>query len=383
MFKKLVLVVMSLLLVFTIGLSGCTNGDDNGNTKTEDGFKIAKEDLKVGVVFISPVNDGGYSTMHYNGIEKMITDVGLNDSQIITKENVSDSDDSSKNVIISLINEGCNVIIGTSYGYGKIMYDLAAEYEDVIFLHCSGSYKNDTNMANYFGRMYQARFLSGLAAGLKTESNKIGYVAAQPYAEVIRGINAFTLGVRAVNPDATVKVLWTNSWYEPNTEKTNAETLIADGCDVITQHQDSTSAQIAAQEKGVFSIGYNGDMSEVAPDAHLTAPSWDWSKYYTTEIKSIIDGTWEPSAKWPGLESGIVYLSELSDFAAEGTQEKVDEYKAKIEDGSFKVFGGREIKDNEGNVVVTADTVTLSDEELLSMNWLVEGVIGEVPKVQD
>jgi len=364
-------------------LTACKESNDGGKDRVgfEPGKPIAKEDLKIGVLYISPTDDGGYSTMHYNGIIKMAENLGLDKSKnLVHLQNIPDTGDASRQEIINLIDDGCNVIIGTSYGYGKIMHELADQYKDVIFIHCSGEYNNDHNMSNFFGRMYQVRFLSGIVAGMNTKSNKIGYVAAHPIAEVIRGLNAFTLGVRTVNPEATVKVLWTNSWYDPNVEKQNALSLIADGCDVIAQHQDSTSAQQAAEEQGVYSIGYNADMSKAAPNAHLCAPSWDWSVYYTKEIKDIIEGNWKPSNQWPGIETGIVYLSEIANFAAEGTKEKVEEYKQKLINGEFKVFGGREIKDNKGNIKVTPDIETLTDEQLLTMDWLVEGVIGDIPQ---
>lgn len=380
MFKKTTVFLLTLFLVLAVLLAGCDNGGDNdkkGRVGFEPGKPIAKEDLKIGIIYISPTDDGGYSTMHYNGVTKMADELGLDKSKnLVHVENISDEGDECRQYIINLIDDGCNVIIGTSYGYGPVMNDLADKYDDVVFIHCSGEYNNDHNMANFFGRMYQARFLSGIVAGMNTETNKIGYVAAHPIAEVVRGLNAFTLGVRAVNPEATVHVLWTNSWYEPLKEKYNASTLIAQDCDVIAQHQDSTSAQEAAEEAGKKSIGYNADMSAAAPNAHLCAPSWDWSKYYTAEIKALIDGDWKPEYKWPGIETGIVHLSEISDSAVEGTKEKVEEFKEKILNGEFKIFGGREIKDNEGNIKVTADTATLTDEQLLTMDWLVEGVVG-------
>jgi basic membrane protein A len=163
---------------------------------------------------------------------------------------------------------------------------LSKEYPEVTFFHCSG-YKQTENMSNYFGRMYQPRYLSGIIAGMKTETNKIGYVAAFPIPEVIRGINAFTLGVQSVNPDAEVEVVWTSTWYNPATEKEAAVSLLDAGADVITQHQDTVGPQQAAEERGAYSIGYNTDMRDMAPKAYMTAPVWNWGPYYIEQVKNV------------------------------------------------------------------------------------------------
>ena len=187
------------------------------------------------------------------------------------------------------------------------------------------------------------------------------------------GLDAFTLGVRTVNPDATVYVKYTNTWYDPTVERQTADALIAMGCDVIAQHQDSTMAQVAAQEAGVWGCGYNADMTAAAPDAHLCAPIWNWSVIYKTELENVINGTWTCENYFLGMQEGMVGLSELTKNCAEGTQEVVDEWTAKIMDGSFDVFDG-EIKDNEGNVRVAAGE-RLTDAEITSIDWLVEGVV--------
>ena len=353
-------------------LSGCADNNEEGDAVSK---------LKIGVVYIGNISDPvGFSTEHYKGIMNAAKKLGIKESQILQREEVPDSDNSCKEVFESLIANGCNVIIGTSYGYGQYMDELASDpdYKDIIFMHCSGSFLNDVNFSNYFGRMYQARYLTGIAAGLRTESNKIGYVAAMPIPEVIRGLNAFTLGVRSVNPDAEVIVRWTNTWGDPNKEKSTAETLIADGCDVIAQHQDSDAAQIAAEENEVWAIGYHSDMSVSAKNYSITSAVWNLEVYYEEQLSDIINGEWKPGvAYWGGIKEGVVGIAPLTAQAAEGTQEKIDEVMAKFMDGSFDVFANYEIKDQDGNVKVTEDT-KLSDEELLSMMWLVEGVVGSI-----
>jgi basic membrane protein A len=372
MYKKMILVMVAIVMALSV-FSGCT-GDNDG-----DGDAVSK--LKIGVVYIGNISEPvGFSTEHYKGIMAAAKSLGIKESQILQREEVSDNDESCKEVFESLIANGCNVIIGTSYGYGTYMNDLANDpaYKDIIFMHCSGEYKNDVNFSNFFGRMYQARYLTGIVAGLKTETNKIGYVAAVGIPEVIRGINAFTLGVKSVNPDAEVIVRWTNTWGNPSIEKSTAETLISEGCDVITQHQDTDAAQIAARENKVWAIGYHSDMAVSSKEYNLTSAIWNLEAYYEQQFTDIINGEWKPGvAYWGGIKEGVVDIAPLSDNVAEGTQAKVDEVLAKFKDGSFDVFANYEIKDQDGNVKVTADS-KLTDEELLSMMWFVEGVVGTI-----
>ena len=186
--------------------------------------------------------------------------------------------------------------------------NVAKKYPNVIFMHCSG-FKTAPNVGTYFGRIYQARYLSGIVAGKSTQSNVIGYVAAHPIPEVVRGINAFTLGVRSVNPDAKVKVIWTNTWYDPAKEKQAALSLLDAGADVIAQHQDTPGPQQAAEERGKLSIGYNTDMSKMAPKAVLTSAIWNWGPYYVNIVDSVKKGTWKSEQYWGSMKDNIVTLA--------------------------------------------------------------------------
>lgn len=363
--KRRVLCLLLAVLSLAMILTGCAG--QGGATK---------EKVKVGFVYIGSAGDKGYTYAHELGRKYVLEKLG-DKVEILYQENVSDSDNSSVAVMQSFIDQGCTVIFANSYGYMDYMYDIAKDYPNVKFLHCSG-YKSSDNMLNYFGRIYQARYLSGIVAGMKTQTNKIGYVGAFPIPEVVRGINAFTLGVRSVNPDATVEVVWTNTWYDPATEKQAAIALLDNNCDVIAQHQDTTAPQQAAEERGKWSIGYNCDTSEVATKSYMTAPIWNWGPYYAAQIQKVIDGTWKPENYWGGINDGIVDLAPLTANAPEGAQAKVDEMKAKIKSGEFKVFEGP-IKDQTGAVKVPAGTV-MTDEELLSFDWFVEGVVGTIPK---
>ncbi len=362
--KKRIFCLLIAVLCFTMLLTGCQDSKGKGG----------KNEVKVGFVFIGTGKDAGYTYAHEQARLYVEEKLGV---ETIYQENVNDSDNSSIAVMQSLIDQGCNVIFANSFGFMEYVHEMALEYPDVKFLHCSG-YLDAENMLNYFGRIYQPRYLSGIVAGMKTETNKIGYVAAYPIPEVIRGINAFTLGVRSVNPDATVEVVWTSTWYDPATEKNAAIALLDKNCDVIAQHQDTTAPQQAAEERGKWAIGYNCDTSEIVPKAFLTAPVWNWAPYYANQVQKVIDGTWKSENYWGGMKDGIVDLAPLTKNAPEGAQAKVDEMKAKIISGEFDVFYGP-IKDQSGNIKVPEGS-SLTDEEMLSLDWFVEGVIGTLPE---
>lgn len=338
---------------------------------------IAKEDIKVGVIHLSdPAEGSGYSYTHDQGIVGMQKSLGLDDSQIVRKNKVDDQDATAIDTAIrECIEEGCNIIFATSWGYMDTCEALAEEYPDVIFSHGTGYKSNGENFNNYFGRIYQARYLSGIAAGLKTKSNKIGYVAAMDInnSEVTGGCNAFAMGAYSVNPDAEVYVKVTNSWFDPEGEKQAAEALIAAGCDVVGQHCDTPNPQLAAEEKGVFGVGYNSDMSKDAPKAVLTSVVWDWSVYYTEAVKSVIDGTWTGENYFGGMADGLVDIAPLSDFCEEGTKEKVEEARAKIVSGDWDVFDGV-IETNDGSTVGT-EGQHMSDGDITGkMNWYFKNV---------
>lgn len=341
---------------------------------------IPKEEIKVGVIHITdPAEGSGYTYTHDLGIQGMQKTIGLEDSQIIRKNKIPDTDPTAtENAIRECIEEGCNVIFATSFNYMDTCEKLAAEYPDIIFSHGTGYKSNGTNFNNYFGRIYQSRYLSGIAAGLKTESNKIGYVAAmdKENTEVTGGLDAFAMGIYSVNPDAEVYVKVTNSWYDPEGEKQAAEALIAKGCDVIGQHCDTPNPQLAAEEAGVWGVGYNSDMSKDAPDAVLCSVMWDWSKYYTTAVQSVIDGTWTGENYYGGMKEGLVTLSELSGLNDPEAKAKIEEAEAKMLDGSFNVFDGV-IETNDGSTVGT-EGGTLDDATITGdIHWYFKNVVEE------
>lgn len=338
---------------------------------------IAKEDIKVGVLYISdPAEGSGYSYTHDLGIQGMQENLGLSSDQIVRKI-VDDSDAQATEASIrECIDEGCNVIFSTSWGYMETTSAMAEEYPDIYFSHGTGYMSNGKNFNNYFGRIYQARYLSGIVAGMNTKSNLIGYVAAQDSSnsEVTGGIDAFAIGVASVNPDAKINVIITNSWYDPEKEEAASRQLLDMGCDVMAQHCDTAYPQTLAQERGVYGIGYNSDMSKETPDSCLTSVIWNWSAYYTSAVKSIIDGSWDGSNYYGGMAEGLVGITNLASFAAEGTQEKVDEATAAILSGQSNVFDG--VMTTNTGETIGQEGSTLDDATITGgINWYYHNVV--------
>lgn len=338
---------------------------------------IAKEDIKVGVLYISdPAEGSGYSYTHDLGIQGMQENLGLSSDQIVRKI-VDDSDAQATEASIrECIDEGCNVIFSTSWGYMETTAAMAEEYPDIYFSHGTGYKSNGKNFNNYFGRIYQARYLSGIVAGMNTKNNLIGYVAAQDSSnsEVTGGIDAFAIGVASVNPDAKINVIITNSWYDPEKEEAASRQLLDMGCDVMAQHCDTAYPQTLAQERGVYGIGYNSDMSKETPDSCLTSVIWNWSAYYTSAVKSIIDGSWDGSNYYGGMAEGLVGITNLASFAAEGTQEKVDEATAAILSGQSNVFDG--VMTTNTGETIGQEGSTLDDATITGgINWYYHNVV--------
>lgn len=331
------------------------------------------EPLKAAFVYIGIPGDLGWTYEHDRGRKYMEEQLG-DQVESTYIENVPEGPDAAR-IIRQYAQQGYDLIFATSFGYMDPMFEVAQEFPDVYFEHCSG-YKTADNMSTYFGRIYQARYLSGLVAGKFTEVDKIGYVAAFPIPEVIRGINAFTRGVREVNPDAVVKVVWTNTWYDPVKEREAAVALLDEGVDIITQHQDTTEPQKAAQERGKLSIGYDSDMGKFVGDTVLVSPIWNWGPYYTEVAEDIIAGTWESTSYWGGLKEGVVMLSDFSDKVPADVRELVADERKKIVDGEWDVFWGP-LKNQKGEMVLKAGE-KMSDGDMLNMSFFIEGVEGKL-----
>lgn len=333
-----------------------------------------QKEIKAGFIYIGPVGDAGWTYAHDQGRKEMEKLPYVKPSMYI--ESVPEGAEAVR-VINGLVHKGANLIFTTSFGYMDATIEVARHNPDVVFMHCSG-FKTAPNVGTYFGRMYEARYLSGIVAGKMTKKNIIGYVAAFPIPEVIRGINAFTLGVRSVNPEAQVRVVWTQTWFDPGIERDAADSLLDVGADVLAMHQDAPATLQAAEARGAYVIGYNSDMRKFAPNAFLTAPIWNWGALYTKIAEAVHNGTWKSQQLWWGMKEDLVKLAKLSDKIPSDVRDLVAAKTAAIKSGTLHPFSGP-IKNQDGKVVVPAGR-TLDDGALLSMNYFVEGVQGTIPK---
>ena len=395
--KKLISLVLAVLMVVgAFGLVSCN----------KDGNDDAKADFKVGAIYINSKNDtAGYTYAHHNGIVTAMKSLGLDpEKQLFIVDEVPEDQEAVKSAIDTLVGKGVKIIFGISFGYIDAMEAAATEYPEVIFSHATGYKSNTTNFNNYFGRAYQARYLAGIAAGLKslqTGNNNVGYVAAYgtEYAETASGINGFALGVLAVNPNAKITVKKLGAWADEINEKAFAEELINSyNCGIISQHCDSAQPQIAAANANVFGCGYNSDMTPDAPTAHLTAAIWNWNVYYATAMQAAMDCSaasefvtkMGSSAYYGGLKENFVDVSPLSANCAPNTDKAIEAVRKMIVNGEWDVFSGvklniaadgtvtkvdADLKDNAGNVIVAAGGASVADSVITgTMNYYVEGV---------
>ncbi|MBQ0038989.1 MAG: BMP family ABC transporter substrate-binding protein [Treponema sp.] len=351
--------ILIAFVAFSMFFTGCSRFFSKGH--------VVDESIRVGFIYPGEIKDNGYTQAHDAG-RLAIDKIGVRTMYI---ENVP-KDESAELAILSLIEQKCNLIYVTSNTYADYVYSVAEEYPDVKFAICAGE-KTTPNVSCYFGKMYEARYLSGIVAGLKTTSNKIGYISAFETPECIRSINAFTIGVRSVNPDAKVYVRWTNSWDRTVQEESKTEGLLAFGCDIITQHQNSTVPIETAEKKGVYSIAYNCAVKSVAPKSYLTAACFRWDVFILEDVLNYSKGQWESRFYWEGLEKNLVSLDELSDSCAPGTKVVVNDAKKKLIEGKLHVFQGP-LYDDSGNFRLDHDEV-LSPSEIWNMDWFVEGVV--------
>ncbi|HLO02280.1 MAG TPA: BMP family ABC transporter substrate-binding protein [Symbiobacteriaceae bacterium] len=371
--KKLTAAALALALTAAL-VAGCSTKPTESAPEAGTTAPKGTEPLKVAWVYIGPPGDAGWTYEHDQGRKQVEKELGAK-VQTSFVENVPEGADAER-VFEELAQKGNKVIFGTSFGYMDSMVAVAQRHPEVTFLHATG-FKTEKNLGTYQGRNHQGFYLSGIAAGYQlqsTPSNTVGMVAAFPIPEVIRAINAFALGMQSVNPTAKVKVVWTNTWFDPNKEKDAANALLAAGVDGLAMYQDSPATLQAAQEKGKFAIGNDSDARVHAPKAFLTAPVFNWGPYYVKTIKSVLDGTWKSEQYWGGMNDQIVTVAPLADFAKAEAKTKVAEVKKQFEANSLEVFTGP-IKDQSGAERVKAGA-KLADGDQLSMDWFVAGVEG-------
>lgn len=376
-FWKLAAVATAASLV----VAACGGSDSSSDTTATP----AASDVKVAVVYIGVPDDKGWTYQHEQGILELEKEMGIEVKRV---ENVPEGPE-GLSTFEQLAADGYDLVFATSFGYGAPMAEVAAKNPNGCFQWATGAkflltkdgggtYADfaalPTNLGTYFGAAEEARYLSGIAAGKASSSGKIGYVAAFPIPEVIRGINAFTLGARSVNPAATVQVTWTKTWFDPTLEKQAAESLLDAGVDVMAQHQDTTAPGVAADAKGAKWVGYNSDVKEAAPKAWLTAPTWNWGPYYIKTAKAVAEGTCPSDEYYGSMADGMVTLASFGESVDADTQAAIVAKGEEIKAGTFAPFTGP-INDQDGKEVI-ADGVKAPIGDLLSMSYFVEGVVG-------
>lgn len=344
------------------------------------GVGQAEEKIKVAFIYTGPHNDGGWSQGHDEG--RIYLEEKLPYVETSYSEFVPDGAPAEK-VIRDYCNQGYKVIFATSFGFMHPALNVAKDFPDVVFEVCSGI-ETAENVGSYFGRQYQADYLSGLVAGMMTKSNYIGFVVPFSTPKIVRSVNAITIGAREVNPDAEVHVIYLNAWFDPVGGVKAAQTFLANGADIIAHHMNSPESIITAEEAGKYGIGFHYDQAAAAPKAVLTSRAWNWKQYYVKILEAVRAGTWEPinyydgKGSWPGMETGIVELSPYGPMVPQNVRDYVDKRKQEIIEGKFECFTGP-LYDQNGNLAVK-EGEEIPDADKLSLQWFVEGVIGTIPK---
>lgn len=372
--KKYFYLFFFLLLVLTL-VSACsqeTSKSSKSSTEDNSSETKKKEVPKVAFVYIGAPGDGGWTFEHDKGRKLVDKTFGIKSTIV---ENVPEGTDAER--VIEELAQDHNIIFTTSFGYMDPTYNVAQKYPDVVFMHATG-YKTAKNMGTYQGKGYQSGYLAGMAAGKLTKNNKIGYVGAFPIPEVIYTINAFTLGAQSVNPDIKVSVVWSNTWFDPATERQAATSLLDQGVDVLANYQDSPAGIQAAADRGVWGMGNDSDMNRYAPETYITNPTLNWGPYYVDVVQSVMDGTWKSEVHLGGLKEGMVDLAPFGKNVPQEVQDLVEKKKQEIIDGTFDVFQGP-VYDQAGKLKVKQDQ-KMSDKDILSMNWFVKGINGKIPK---
>ena len=331
--------------------------------------------LQVGFVYVGPISDHGWTYRHDVG--RLAVEEAFGDQVETTfVESVSEGADAER-VIRQLASTGHDLIFTTSFGFMNPTVRVAEQFPDVVFEHATG-YQRSDNVSTYMARFYEGRYVIGLIAGHMTESNIIGYIGSYPIPEVVRGIGSFTQALRSVNPDAEVRVVWVNSWYDPGREADAANALIDQGADIVVQHTDSPAAIQAAEERGVYAFGQASDMTRFGPQAHLTAIIDNWDQYYVDRTQAVIDGTWASADTWGGLDTGMVEISSFNEAIPADVAAIAEQAIADIAAGTLDPFQGPIY--NQAGELVVEEGAAMSDEALLTMDWYVQGVQGTLPE---
>ncbi|MDR3586966.1 MAG: BMP family ABC transporter substrate-binding protein [Desulfosporosinus sp.] len=372
--NKIGIVTLVLTMILTMLLSGCSQAS-KPSTNDQASKPSTDAKIKVAFVYVGPVGDFGYTYAQDQG--RKYLEANMKNVETTYVENIPETADAER-TFTDLAQKGYNIIIGTSYGYMDYMVNVSKKFPNVVFEHCSG-YKTTDNLGTYFNRDYQARFLTGMVAGKYTKTNVIGFLAPFGTPEVIRNIDALTLGAQSVNPKVQVKVVWTNSWNDPATEKTAANSLIDAGADMLAMHVDSPTFAQTAQDRGVLAVGHDSDMSKFAPNSILVGDVSNWGPYFVDLVKQVMNKTWKPVQYLGGIkDGGVIDITPFSAKVDKDFQAIVTAKRQDIIDGKFDPFSGP-IADQSGNLKVK-EGEKATDQMLLSIDWFVKGVQGTIPK---
>lgn len=367
-------------LKFSTGCAASPDGSTSGAASDGD------DELNVGFIYVGPKDDYGYNQSHAEGAASMVANVsGVN---IVEEANVPETTAVAESMRSMIDIDGVSVLFPTSFGYfDPHILEMAEEYPDVQFFHCGGLYQegeHPENVASYFGYIDEAQYVAGVVAALTAQNGKMGFVAAKPIPQVLRNINSFTLGARSVNPDATTQVIFTGNWAEPIKEAEAVNSMADQGIEVVTCHVDSPKVVVeTAAKRGMYISGYHASQMDLAPELYLTGAEWNWSELYTQIAEQIKAGETIMAGNIPhllrgGLGDGYCTMSDYGPAVSAEAQEQAEAVKAEFMDGSKVIYQG-EIKDNQGNVVVTgAESLKQQEPKLEQMDYLVEGVIGSV-----
>ena len=377
--KRSLLKIAALTAVASAALVGCGKKEEPAPVAAPAPAASAPapkpEPLKIAFAYVGPVGDGGWTFAHDNARKALEKEFGDKISTSFV-ENVPESADAER-VIRDMASQGNKLIFGTTFGYMDPMLKVAADTKGVYFEHATG-YKQSENMRTYDTRTYEGAYMAGVIAGKMTKSNVLGVVASVAIPEVLRNINAFTLGAQSSNAKIKTKVVWVNEWFNPPKETEAATSLINGGADILFQNTDSPAVLKTAQEKGKRAFGWDSDMSAYAPKAHLASSAINWAPYYIKATHEVMDGTWKGGGNsWWGVKEGAIDLVSIADDVPAETKAKIDEVKAGLKDGSFAIWKGP-IVDNTGKVQIKKDEVA-DDKFLGGLGFYVKGVEGKVP----
>ena len=361
------------LAAIAVVMAAC-GGSGTGSASPSTSQWTTSHPFVAAFIYVGAASDAGWT--HAHDVGRLAVESHFNGTvKTLYKENVPEGPQTSQ-VITQLVNQGANLIFATSFGYQDAMAAAAKQYPNVYFEQATGT-ALDKNLSEYFGAGEDGDYLSGMSAGAATKNGKIGFVAPYPIPEVIREINAYTMGARAMNPNATVQVVWTNTWFDPAKERSAAESLVAAGVDVLGDGQDSpTTGQVAAAA-GLKWTGYDSDQTSFAPDAWLTATTYNWGPYYVQEVDAAMKGTWKSHFYYGGFQDGMIVMAPFGKSVSPDTQSKILAKQADIKSGAWKTFQGP-IKKQDGTIGVASGNA-LTVDQLYALNWFVEGVKGTIP----